>query len=613
MNRGDGRGEKREKSLLDKRGFRREEELQGDKASLSLSEYLSEKEMGSRISVRNVTINDTTESADTGYGKLRQWVEDSLDAFKNDLGNLLFPIFIHIYLDLISKGRDVDAYTFMCKFGEDFADMHGNELRQIEMVKDPSNLKENVLAMAFLSNKYHLSMGKYAFDLFISFLEENTLVKILKIVNQFLDIRVFTGRINEEVTNIGIAGTTEFDYNKAPVISGVHYISPKVEELVALEEQYKYEYLDQFMSILKKKRSENAPPSATRVPAPPVGASNIAAEIEKLRDLSKRINVSKQQLPSACCYTLHNTFDNVCSADFSADMKLLAVGYKDSFIEVHSLTEETLLRLKPSIHLKAPEMRTGKADDTREDIGKVTRLIGHCGPVYAVRFFANKRFLLSCSQDSSVRLWSLDTYSEIAVYRGHFYPVWDIDISPNDYYFVSGSSDRTMCVWVVESEKPVRLFASALSDVMCVKFHPNGNYVFGGSSDFKIRMHDLQSGDLVRLFAGHKDAVVSLDVSCCGKHLLSGSKDKTAILWDITTGEVLFKYVGHESFVFSVGFSYFSSLIVTSGGDNTVRLWDRYKGEAVSTFYTKSTPVIKSVFGYRNIISCVGPYTPKNK
>ncbi|KAH9386410.1 transcription initiation factor TFIID subunit 5 [Nematocida major] len=605
------RDNRSDRGILEKRGYRRPHDLDPSRTVLPLNEYVGDKEITSRLSVRNVALLDPASPLDAGYSKLRQWIDDSLDAFKNDLNNLLFPVFVHLYLDMISIRREADAAALMSEFKEDFVEVHANEIRQIEMVRDISNLKENQLAMAFLSNKYHLTMGKYAFDLLIDFLELNGLLKIGKIVNQFLNIKVFTGKVGDEVVDIGLVGVADFDFNKKAIASGVHYISPKVEELVLTEEQYKYEYLDQFLGILKKKKLENMPPPIDRVPVPSPSASQIASEIDKLRDLAKRMNVGKHQMPSICCYTVHNTFGTLCCSDYSADLKLAALGYSDSYIEIHSLTDENLLKLKQSIYLKTPEMRTGKADDARDDVGKVVRLIGHSGPVYAVKFFASKRFLLSASQDSTIRLWSLDTYSEIAVYQGHFFPVWCVDIASNDYYFASGSSDRTACVWSVESSKPVRLFASSLSDIMCVKFHPNSNYLFTGSCDFKIRMHDLQDGELVRLFVGHKDAVTCLDVSACGKHLISGGKDKTVILWDIGTGKALFKFTGHDGFIFSVSFSYFSSLIVSSSSDCTVKLWDKYKGELVSTYYTKSTPINRAVFGHRNIISCLGAYTPK--
>lgn len=602
-----------ERNILAKRGYRQEGERNSQNTTLPLVDYMADKEIQSRLSIRNAVQIDVSNTLDIGYAKLRQWIEDSLDAFKNDLYNLLFPVFVHLYLDMIARGREIESQLLMGQYRDDFKETHPNEIRQIEMIKNLSHLKENVFAVAFLSNKYHLSMSKYAFDLFISFLESNNLVRVLKIVNQFLDIQVFTGKVNEETVDIGITGVTDFKFNKLPVHSGVHYILPKIEKILMAEEHYKYDYLEQFFSLLKKKRAENVPPPEDRIPTPPPMSSQIAAEIEKLRDLSKRINVGKNQLPSVCCHTVHNTFETLCSADYSSDMKLLALGYHDSYIEIHSLTEAPLLKLKPSIYLKSPEARNSKTDDSRESVGKVVRLVGHSGPVYGVKFFSNKKFLLSCSQDTTVRLWSLDTFTEISVYRAHFFPVWCIDIAPNDHYFASGGGDRNAFVWTVENGKPVRMFSSSLSDVMCVKFHPNGNYLFSGGCDFKVRMHDLQTGELVRIFIGHKDVVTSLDVSSCGKQLLSGSKDKSVILWDISSGNKLFKYTGHTGFVFSVSFSYFASLIVTSAGDNSVRVWDRTGGELLATHYTKSTPIIRCQFGHRNIIFCAGAYILRKK
>lgn len=601
--------ERSERGALEKRGFRRIEDLDKNKNIVTISDYMGERELGSRASARNIVLGEDSSSFDNGFSKLRQWVEDSLDAFKNDLNNLLFPVYVHLYFDFINRGRAADGREFLAMYRKDFEKMHTAELKQIEMVAEPMHLKENAMASAFLSNKYHLKMGKYAFDLFISFLESNSLVRILKIVNQFLDIRVFTGKLQDEAADIGIIGTTSFEFNRAPVLFGVHYVSPKVEEVISNDEQYKFEYLDHFLSLLKKKKAENAPPP-NRIPVPPSTSSKLVSEIEKLRDLAKRITVGREHLPSVCCYTVHNSFEGLTAAEFSPDMKALALGYKDSFIELHSLTGEGFQRLKPSVYLRTPEGRAIKPEESRDDVGQVVRLVGHSGPVYSIRFFGNKKFLLSCSQDSTVRLWSLDTFSCISVYKGHFFPVWDIDIAQNDYYFASGSSDRTACVWTVESSKPVRLFSVALSDIMCVKFHPNGNYLFTGSSDFKVRMHDLQNGDLVRLFVGHKDTVTCMDVSSCGRNLVTGSKDRTVILWDIGTGNRILRMNGHDRHVYSVSFSYFCPVIVSAAGDNTVRMWDRATGQLLSTHHTKSTPIIRAVFGYRNIVSCAGAYTP---
>lgn len=53
-----------------------------------------------------------------------------------------------------------------------------------------------------------------------------------------------------------------------------------------------------------------------------------------------------------------------------------------------------------------------------------------------------RNYLLSSSEDGTVRLWSLQTFTCLVGYKGHNYPVWDTQFSPFGYYFVSGGHDR---------------------------------------------------------------------------------------------------------------------------------------------------------------------------
>lgn len=56
--------------------------------------------------------------------------------------------------------------------------------------------------------------------------------------------------------------------------------------------------------------------------------------------------------------------------------------------------------------------------------------------------FPYRNYLLSSSEDGTVRLWSLLTFTCLVAYKGHNYPVWDTQFSPHGYYFISGGHDR---------------------------------------------------------------------------------------------------------------------------------------------------------------------------
>lgn len=131
--------------------------------------------------------------------------------------------------------------------------------------------------------------------------------------------------------------------------------------------------------------------------------------------------------------------------------------------------------------------------------------LGHNGPVYRCSYSPDKTMMLSCSEDTTIRLWSLHTWTCVVVYRGHQFPIWDIRFSPHGHYFATCSHDKTARLWATDNNQPLRIFVGHYSDVdvcvvvsckfvyhccclklsffQCVLFHPNSNYIATGSSD----------------------------------------------------------------------------------------------------------------------------------
>lgn len=543
--------------------------------------------------------SQTPEILERSYVKLKHWIEDSLDLFKNDLLPLLYPLYVHIYFDLIQQNKPEEAKIFFKRYFSDH-ECKKEELKHFESIYTSHHIHENNLAHTFRTSKYYLPMGRYAFDLLLNFLEENNFTYILKVLNQCLNIKIYTGVKNDDIPQ-GIdvnSGDSEIDLT-------TFLVSKECEEAILADEQYKYDHLEAYAIQLKKQRELKEAQSINKP-----NASQILAEIDKLKDLCKRVSVNKNNLPSICCYTIHNTYEGLTSVEISNDLKLMACGFKDSFIDIFSLTKVPLKKLKKSTELSRTDLKISQ-DEKFEEIGFSYRLIGHAGPVYALKFFSSNKFLISCSQDCTIRLWCLDLMAQVGIYKSHVFPIWCIDVAPNDFYFASGSADRQTVLWSVSGEKPERLIITALSDVTVVKFHPNSKYLFTGSADHKIRMHDISNASLVRTYHGHTDTITCIDISHCGKLLVSGSKDKTLILWDIQNGKSLIKFTGHDSIIFSVSFSWYGTIIASSGADNCVKLWDKTdpKGLCLGSYFTKSTPLFSVKFGYRNIISTAGPFS----
>jgi transcription initiation factor TFIID subunit 5 len=296
-------------------------------------------------------------------------------------------------------------------------------------------------------------------------------------------------------------------------------------------------------------------------------------------------------LPSICSYTYHDADDGLTCSKFSPDLSLMAAGFEESYVQIWSLKGEPLRGLRNDFTLS--QVRDRKAlDRHRERTTQSTRkLIGHSGPVYGVSFdpiggsAAPPRHLLSASADSTVRLWSLETFTALVAYRGHQQPVWDVEWSPLGLYFATVSADKTARLWSTERVNPLRMYAGHLSDVDCLNFHPNSLYLATGSSDRSCRLWDVQRGACVRLFVGHQSAISCVKVSPDGRYLASagaGNSPTTAAdgndcsisIWDLGSGKRIKKMWGHSAPILSMDFSVDGSMLVSSSSDCQIRCWD---------------------------------------
>ena len=321
--------------------------------------------------------------------------------------------------------------------------------------------------------------------------------------------------------------------------------------------------MDEFRSI-KREETEDSP-MRDDIPLPPHKGADIEREVRLVKESRSKFNligVPSPTLPSVCMYTFHNTNDGLCTVDFSHDSTLAAGGFQESYIRIFSLKGTPLISALPS------ENSVQTAPSSR-------RLIGHSGPVYGVSFAPDNRYIVSSSEDRTVRLWSLDTYTALVVYKGHDRPIWDVKFGPFGHYFATASHDHTARLWSTDHIYPLRIFAGHLSDVDALAWHPNSAYIATGSSDKTVRLWDIQRGSSVRLFSGHTAPVTALAISPDGRTLASAADDATINLWDIASGKKMKSMRGHgKTSIYSLGFSVEGTLLVSSGADNTVRVWN---------------------------------------
>mmetsp|Transcript_30904 Transcript_30904/g.60469 ORF Transcript_30904/g.60469 Transcript_30904/m.60469 type:complete len:330 (-) Transcript_30904:147-1136(-) len=317
-------------------------------------------------------------------------------------------------------------------------------------------------------------------------------------------------------------------------------------------------------------------------------------------------------MPSVCLYTFLNSED-ATSTCVSSDASMVACGFGSSVIRTWNLTNDNL-DAKPHLKMK----NRGQGDGVRNlEIADgnpgYCKLVGHHGPVFSTAFSHDGDFLLSASQDSTIRLWNTEMALGLACYKGHTRPVWDVSFSPVGYYFATASNDRTARLWCTHKPYPLRIFAGHRNDVECVRFHPNSNVIATGSQDETVRLWDLQTGDAARLFRGHKTSIRSLAMAPNGRLAASGGEDGTIFLWDLPEGKKIASLSGaHKGPILSLDFSDDGGMLASGSMDCTVALWDikTHQGLAkpIKCFPTKSIPVSFLRFTPRNLLLASGVY-----
>ncbi|PVF91181.1 WD40 repeat-like protein, partial [Serendipita vermifera] len=186
-------------------------------------------------------------------------------------------------------------------------------------------------------------------------------------------------------------------------------------------------------------------------------------------------------------------------------------------------------------------------------------LVGHKGEVTCVVFSPDGDYIISGSDDRTIRLWNADTGKMMAgPFHGHASCVTSVSFSPDGHHIASGSSDKTIRVWKVETgEMTAGPFEGHTDQVISVSFSPDGNSIVSASEDKTILVWNVKTGQMTAgPFEGHTDWITSVSLSPDGHNIVSGSWDQTIRVWNVETGQMISgPFEGHTDGVTSVSFS----------------------------------------------------------
>lgn len=208
---------------------------------------------------------------------------------------------------------------------------------------------------------------------------------------------------------------------------------------------------------------------------------------------------------------------------------------------------------------------------------------GHENSVTAVAVTPDGERIVSGSEDSTIRVWNLETGEPIGkAFEGHEFSVDTIAVTPDGKRIVSGGFDSTIRIWNIDTGEQIgKSIEGHKGRVATVAVTPDGKHIVSGSWDHTIRVWNLETGEQIgNPIKGHKGRVTAVVVTPDGKHIVSGSEDCTIRVWDLATGMMIGKPIkGHEGQVNAVTVTSGGKCIVSGSEDKTIRVWNIKTGE----------------------------------
>lgn len=83
------------------------------------------------------------------YADLQKFVDTALDTFKHELGTILYPVFVHMYLELVYNNHEEVAIKFMERFRESQENYYQEDLQKISYVTKREHMKGNEITDTF--------------------------------------------------------------------------------------------------------------------------------------------------------------------------------------------------------------------------------------------------------------------------------------------------------------------------------------------------------------------------------------------------------------------------------------------------------------------------------
>lgn len=339
------------------------------------------------------------------YSDLTRFIEGSLDIYRHELALILYPVFVHMYLELVYNGHENAAKEFITGFGPRQESFYHEDIKKLSYITKREHMRGSELMENFRTSQFTVRMSRDTYTQLRQqkkFLSERKHAVLWNIIQEHLYLDVYEGiarnRSQINATAGGVTGEANRQANRAKIFYGLQrdpdltafIVDDDSEDETAggtdkdgMDKPKKKKPKKDPLQLRKQRTDPNAP-NPSRMPLPELRDIDKAERAKALREIARRHQLSAETLPSICHYTVLNSSTSVCALDITDDSSLVALGFADSIVKVWSLNTHKLKGLKSAdaldnIDRDADDVLHRMMDESSAEISK--NLHGHSGPV----------------------------------------------------------------------------------------------------------------------------------------------------------------------------------------------------------------------------------------
>jgi len=221
------------------------------------------------------------------------------------------------------------------------------------------------------------------------------------------------------------------------------------------------------------------------------------------------------------------------------------------------------------------------------------KLIGHRDWVQSGSISTNEKFAITCSWDTTIKLWDILTGQLIKSLNGHSHFVNSVCISPDGKIAASGSEDKKIILWDLESGTPINILEGHNSTIKIICMTPNCQYLLSSSgSSLKLwSFADCELLNVVEFYSPEKSVIGGAHISNTGHRAISYSYNEIT-QWDLITQKIIWNIRVHSKAIKRIDISANWRYLISCSEDNSVIILEIKTGQILKSLFYENVQTV---------------------